>query len=80
MLKVAAEFPHPGCIAYLVGSGEQVRVIQNRADGQVSIAVAGRYPTASNTRTIGRDQLAASQADALPQRRCVRARRRGAAQ
>ncbi|MFZ5745249.1 MAG: hypothetical protein ACOY7T_12305 [Pseudomonadota bacterium] len=78
MLKVAAEFPHPGCIAYLVGSGEQVRVIQNRADGLVSIAVAGRYPTASNSRTVARDQLAATQFDALPQPRRVRPGRRSA--
>lgn len=65
MLNVPAPFPHPGAAAFVIGTAQPCRIIQRRADGLVTIALAGRYPTASSTRTVELAELAATAEDAL---------------
>lgn len=67
MLAVEAPFPHPGATAFLRPSGEEVRILQRRADGGVTIAVADRFKRASSTRTVPLADLAPTREQALPQ-------------
>lgn len=75
MLSTPAPFPFPGSTAYLAGCGTPVRVIQQRADGRLTVAVPdARYPSerASGTRTLDPADLRATQAEAVkpaPRRR-----------
>ena len=38
MLRTAATFPHAGSTAFVAPHGEQVRIIQNNADGSAIVA------------------------------------------
>lgn len=72
MLSVPAPFPHPGSPAFIKGSGQEVRIIQFRADGTLTVAVAEQYKSASSTRTLSRAELCETRALALapaPRRR-----------
>ncbi|PKB19629.1 hypothetical protein B0I00_1868 [Novosphingobium kunmingense] len=64
MLKTAATFPFPGSAAFLRGptgtEPQPCRILQRRADGQVTIAIDERFKTASSTRTVTAADLCAT--------------------
>lgn len=64
MLKTAATFPYPGSAAFLRGSAQPCRILQRRADGQVTIAIDERFKTASSTRTVPAADLCATASEA----------------
>ncbi len=41
MLSVPADYPHPGCTAFLAGTAEAVRLIQRNADGSCLVQRTG---------------------------------------
>lgn len=74
MLHATADFPHPGSTGFLAPTGDQVRIVQRRADTRLTIAVTdARYPgeRASGTRTVEASEVhpTREQATALPKPR-----------
>lgn len=75
MLRVPAQYPHPGSTAYVAPHGEQVRIIQRNADG--TALIAHQRPasdrSASDTRTVPAADLHATPEAAIGKR--IRRRR-----
>lgn len=81
MLAIPTPFPNQGATAYLRPCGSEVRIIQRRNDGDCTIAIAGRFKSASSTRTVPLADLAESveEAQAPISAPAKRARRQKAA-
>lgn len=67
MLREAAPFPHNGATAFVVETGEQVRILRRNADGTALLALAGkRLPrVASDNFTLALDRLRPTLAEAI---------------
>lgn len=72
MLSTPAPYPFPGSQAFLVRTAEPCRILQRRGDGRLLISlthVSANAPDiatiASGNRTVGPDELAATQEEAL---------------
>lgn len=77
MLKVPAEFPHPGAAAYVSPHGEPVRIIQRNEDGSYLIA-RQRHPamqgSASDTYRAEADMVHATEEAAIGKKPAKRRR------
>ncbi|ABD25078.1 hypothetical protein Saro_0631 [Novosphingobium aromaticivorans DSM 12444] len=70
MLRTPTDFPYVGSTAFVSPNADQVRILQHNANGTVLVAFV-RHPadrSASDTRTVDRNEIFASVEAALGKR------------